>query len=91
MGVTGVRENLSTKIKPTLMRINKFNPKIPIAVGFGISKPEHVRNVIRIGADGAIVGSAFVRIIEEYLNNREKMLHRLEKFAMELKKGTTMT
>ena len=55
-----------------------------MAVGFGISKPEHVRDVLNSGADGAIVGSAFVRIIEENLGDKEKMLSELKEFVGEL-------
>ena len=43
-------------------------------LGFGISTPEHVKEALKIGADGAIVGSALVRIIEENVANPEKML-----------------
>ncbi len=88
LGVTGARDDLSDSIKPTLDTIRKQNPAISIAVGFGISKPEHVKEVLASGADGVIVGSAFVKIIEENLDNKEKVLHDLEEFAKELKDST---
>jgi tryptophan synthase alpha chain len=88
LGVTGARGELSGSVKPLLSRIRKFSGDIPLAVGFGISKPEHVRDVLRAGADAAIVGSAFVRIIEGNLDDREKMLSELREFAGELKKAT---
>ncbi|MDF2956287.1 MAG: Tryptophan synthase alpha chain, partial [Candidatus Alkanophagales archaeon MCA70_species_2] len=56
-----------------------------VAVGFGISKPEHVRSVIDAGADAAIVGSAFVRLIEDNVHDEEKMLRSVEEFARALK------
>ncbi len=46
--------------------------KIPLAVGFGISKPEHVKQVIAAGADAAIVGSAFINIIQKNNPNHAK-------------------
>jgi len=88
LGVTGARDNLSDSIKPTLDTIRKQNPAIPIAVGFGISKPEHVKDVLGSGADGVIVGSAFIRIIADNLDNKEKILPELEEFAKKLKDST---
>ena len=57
---------------------------MPVAVGFGISKPEHVSNFTKLGVDGVIVGSAFIKIIEDNLNNSDLMLEKLNKFAKEL-------
>ena len=59
-----------------------------MAVGFGISKPEHVRNAISAGVDGVIVGSRFVKVIEENLNNENRMLTILKQVAKELKDAT---
>jgi len=47
-----------------------------------------VKEVIASGAEGAIVGSAFEKIIEECLGNKKEMLLRLESFARELKSAT---
>ena len=58
--------------------------RIPLAVGFGISKPEHVKTVIAAGADAAIVGSAFINIIEKH---RANMLSNLEASARALKQA----
>ena len=88
LGVTGVREKLSESIKPLITKIKKFSPQIPLAVGFGISKPEHIREVILAGADGVIVGSAFIKLIEKNLNNKKKMVSELENFTRKLKKAT---
>lgn len=65
-GVTGAREELSVSIRPTLERVRR-ETGLPVAVGFGISRPEQVREVWRI-ADGAVVGSAIVRQIEMHQN-----------------------
>lgn len=67
-GVTGARKKLPEDLIFSLKRLKRFTKK-PIAVGFGISKPEHVRKIRRY-ADGAVVGSAIVSIIEKNLKSR---------------------
>ncbi|MCL2688858.1 MAG: tryptophan synthase subunit alpha [Chitinispirillia bacterium] len=62
-GITGVDTTLSTSVKTTIGRLKKVTDK-PLAVGFGISTPEHVREVSKAGAHGVIVGSALVKEIE---------------------------
>ena len=66
-GVTGQRDQLSGDIGLSIAKIREVTSQ-PICVGFGISKPEHVRTVSRF-ADGVIVGSALVGFIEERLND----------------------
>jgi len=63
---------------------------VPIAVGFGISKPEHVAEVIKCGADGAIVGSAFVNVMAKYQDNERRMLEELDTFGKSLKAATRL-
>jgi tryptophan synthase alpha chain len=57
-------------------------------VGFGISQPEHVKAVINSGADGAIVGSAFVNIIQRNRGNIPRMLEKVEQYTLKLKDAT---
>jgi tryptophan synthase alpha chain len=89
-GVTGVREKVEDStldlIKKTLAATRG---RIPLSVGFGISKPEHVRTILQSGADAIIVASAFVQIIERNLGNDEEMLCALREYASKLKKATT--
>ena len=59
--------------------------QIPLAVGFGVSKPEHVKKLIAAGADGVIVGSAFVNIIQKH---SPTMLKQLQTTAEALKTAT---
>jgi len=61
-GVTGAREEMSVEAERLVKRMRKYSD-LPIAVGFGISKPEHVVDVWRY-ADAAVVGSAIVQVIE---------------------------
>ncbi len=58
-GVTGARAALPASLAALVSRVKKVSP-LPVAVGFGVSKPEHVRAVAKAGADGVIVGSALV-------------------------------
>lgn len=64
MGVTGLRSQISTDIGQ-MVRLVKSEKKIPCAVGFGISTPEQARQMAQ-QADGVIVGSAIVKMIEKY-------------------------
>jgi len=68
-GITGAREQLSAAILPTVERVRKCT-RLPVAVGFGISRPEHVRAVWEI-SDGAVVGSAIVAEMERVADPRE--------------------
>ena len=61
-GVTGAREEMSVEAERLVKRMRKYSD-LPVAVGFGISKPEQVADVWRY-ADAAVVGSAIVQVIE---------------------------
>lgn len=90
LGVTGARKRLSGLVKPLIADVRKTS-RVPIAVGFGISKPEHVKEVIEAGADGVIVGSAFVNLIAKNLGDRQRMLRELDQFGKTLKAATRLT
>jgi len=62
-GVTGAREEMSAEAEKLVQRVRQFSD-LPVAVGFGISKPEHLVDVWRY-ADAAVVGSAIVSEIEK--------------------------
>ena len=61
--MTGARDTLAGGAREMVERIRSVSP-LPVALGFGISKPEHVREVGR-WADAAVVGSALVNVIAE--------------------------
>jgi tryptophan synthase alpha chain len=63
-GVTGVRSRLEDRVAPLVTQL-RDQGGTPVAVGFGISGPEQARQVRDWGADGAIVGSALVRVMAE--------------------------
>ena len=64
LGVTGVRSEIKTDIK-AIVDVIRENTNVPCAVGFGISKPEQAAKMSAV-SDGAIVGSAIIKIITEH-------------------------
>jgi tryptophan synthase alpha chain len=63
VGVTGARQDLASTLGDFLQRVRTATPA-PLVVGFGISRPEHVRRVADLGADAVIVASALADLIE---------------------------
>ncbi|MGB9698892.1 MAG: tryptophan synthase subunit alpha [Thermodesulfobacteriota bacterium] len=76
-GTTGAREQLAPNIWPVIEKIRKESQK-PVAVGFGISTPAHAKEIKAI-ADGVIMGSALIKIIEE-AKNKAELFGRMENF-----------
>ena len=64
LGVTGVRSEIRTDLA-SIVEVIRQNTDIPCAIGFGISTPEQAKKMADV-SDGAIVGSAIVKIIEKY-------------------------
>ena len=64
LGVTGVRSEITTDLG-AIVEVVRQNTNIPCAIGFGISTPEQAREMGAL-ADGVIVGSAIVRLVEQY-------------------------
>lgn len=83
-GVTGTREGVAKDIKGMVRKI-KGHTKNPVAVGFGISRPEQAKE-ISSWADGVIVGSAIVKIIEENIG-KKTMPKKVHDFVKTLKVG----
>jgi len=84
-GVTGARTGLQQSIAESLQKIKAITNK-PVAVGFGISTPEQAAQVAHWGADGVIVGSALVKVIEENIGN-SGLVHHAAAFVKALKQG----
>lgn len=72
MGVTGVRSQIATDLDRIVSNIREVTDT-PCAIGFGISTPEQAEKMAGI-SDGAIVGSAIVRIVEQYGENAKNEL-----------------
>lgn len=64
LGVTGVRSEIKTDLK-SIVEVVRQNTDLPCAIGFGISTPEQAEKMAAI-SDGAIVGSAVIKILEQY-------------------------
>ena len=65
LGVTGVRSQITTDIGAMVKLVKEANPSVSCAVGFGISTPEQAAKMAGL-SDGAIVGSAIVKLIAQY-------------------------
>ncbi len=81
-GVTGARSGIDSRVKDLLDKMRSLTDK-PIGVGFGISQPEHARQVANWGADAVISGSAFVKRLSE--GTPEEGLRSIEAFCRSLK------
>ena len=64
LGVTGARSEITTDLS-SIVQVIRQNTDVPCAIGFGISTPEQAARMAAV-SDGAIVGSAIIKIIEEY-------------------------
>jgi len=84
LGVTGSREKLSDTVEGLIGKLKKLT-SVPVCVGFGISKPEHAAAIAAAGADGVIIGSKIVKLIEKNLGNKEKCLAEITTCLSEVK------
>jgi tryptophan synthase alpha chain len=84
LGVTGSRERLSDMVEGLLGKLKALT-SVPVCVGFGISKAEHAAAVAQAGADGVIIGSRIVELIERNLASRDQMLAEISHFITEVK------
>ena len=67
-GITGERDALPGDLEANVRAI-RAEASVPVCVGFGISKPEHLRPTFSGIAEGAIVGTAIVRRLREHAND----------------------
>lgn len=81
MGVTGVRSEITTDIGG-MVKLVRQNASIPCAVGFGISTPAQAKKMAGL-SDGAIVGSAIVRLIAEHGKNSPQYVYEYVKSMKE--------
>ncbi|MEJ0014767.1 MAG: tryptophan synthase subunit alpha [Actinomycetota bacterium] len=86
MGVTGTRTSVSSTARELVARLRGVT-NLPIAVGLGVSTPEQAHEVAQY-ADGVIVGSAFIRLLQESKTADEGLAH-VRSLAHELSKGLT--
>jgi tryptophan synthase alpha chain len=84
LGVTGARDRVAAGAEAMVRRI-RAHTTLPIALGFGISRPEHVAEVATY-ADAAVVGSALVSVIAEHGKSPE-LVGKVEEYVRWLKGG----
>jgi tryptophan synthase alpha chain len=82
LGVTGARDDVADSAAELATRVRRATP-MPLAIGFGVSRPEHVRAIGRI-ADAAVVGSALVNVIAEH-GTSPGLLENVERYVRWLK------
>ena len=81
-GVTGERNKMENRVENLISKLKDVNSN-PIAVGFGISTPEHVNKVREWGADGVIIGSAFVKRISS--SSEKDVVDHVGEFCKEMR------
>lgn len=86
LGVTGTRSEITTDLS-SIISVVRENTDIPCAVGFGISTPQQAEKMAGI-SDGAIVGSAIIKIIEKYGRDSAKPVG---EYVKEMKKAVSQT
>ena len=85
-GVTGARATLPTNLHVFIQRVKDYTKEyhLPLAVGFGISIPEHVSELITF-AEGVVVGSAMVKLIDEHVEKEQ--IEALKRYILSLRKA----
>jgi tryptophan synthase alpha chain len=86
LGVTGGRDTLSDMIKPLISRLKSITD-VPVCVGFGVSTPQHALELAKAGADGVIIGSRIVKIIEDNLNDKKSIPAKIKTFLTQIKEA----
>jgi len=81
-GVTGERNTMENRVENLIGKLKEINNN-PIAVGFGISTPEHVNKVREWGGDGVIIGSAFVKRISS--SSEKDVVDHVGEFCKEMR------
>ena len=86
MGTTGQKSANIQELEQSVKFIREHS-NLPVVPGFGIKGPEDVSKICKI-ADGAVVGSSIIKIIEKNLDQKKIMLEKIEDFTKKLKQGT---
>ncbi|MCD4831479.1 MAG: tryptophan synthase subunit alpha [Anaerohalosphaeraceae bacterium] len=84
LGVTGGRQELSDMVRPLVAKLKSVTD-VPVCVGFGVSTAEHATQLAKAGADGVIIGSRLVKIIEKNPGDTAKAVTEISTFLKEVK------
>ena len=87
-GVTGEKSADMDELESSIKKIRDYST-LPIVAGFGINNKIQVNAICKI-ADGAVVGSSLIKIIEKNLEKKDKMLNYIGNFVKEIKSGTDL-
>jgi len=82
-GVTGSRTELSADLPIFMSRVKKAFA-VPLVIGFGLSTPEHVKQVYDLGAEGAVVGSSVIQEIRKHEDDHQGQVDALEAFVKKM-------
>lgn len=88
-GTTGARNVLTPDSISTVSKVRSRSP-LPVALGFGISRSEHVQAAVAAGADGVVEGSQLVSLYSGLLHDERSALSEIEKHAAEMKAATNL-
>jgi tryptophan synthase alpha chain len=83
-GVTGARARVEELTAELLRRSQRFT-QLPLVVGFGVARPEHMRRLAATGADGAISSSATIDLIHGHRDRPAVLLSELDRYVREMK------
>lgn len=86
-GVTGARDHLPDHLPTFLQRVHGHTTKhgLPIVVGFGLSRPEHISTVVQL-AEGAVVASALVNLLDQHKESEQ--IEAVKRFISTLRQAT---
>ena len=86
MGITGTKQPSLKKVRRSVEEIKK-NTDLPVLVGFGIKQRDQVNEISKF-ADGSVIGSSLIKIIEESIENKvtpKNLVKRINRFVKSLK------
>ncbi|MFP4660994.1 MAG: tryptophan synthase subunit alpha [Halanaerobiales bacterium] len=83
LGITGSRQGPIKSIESYLKKVRNYTD-LPLALGFGIDGPEKVKKILNT-VDGVIIGTALVKIVEKYGEDKEKLLEEVSEFISGIK------
>jgi tryptophan synthase alpha chain len=84
LGVTGSRQALSTAVEGLIRQLKDLT-SVPVCVGFGVSTPEQAKTIADAGADGVIIGSKLVAMIESHLDSPQVAMAQIAQFLGQVK------
>ena len=86
-GVTGARKSVNPKTIELVKRVKKLTG-LPLVVGFGISKPEHIKTLSDCDINGAVICSQVINIVNNNLSDKKRMLGELKNYIVNMKRAT---